>query len=155
MTDPDAVTLIEEVQDYYLALYGGHDSAAVAAEQFADEAGLFLVGYRDGIPVASGGWRRLGDRPGLPSPHCAEIKRMYVRPAFRRQGLAAAMLEALEDRARQAGLTHLVLETGDLQTDAVALYRSRGYADIDGSSFSHYHGEEHALALGKALGTAP
>ena len=59
-----------------------------------------------------------------------EIKRMYVRPAARRRGIAVALLAALEDEARRLGAARIVLETGTAQPEAIALYERRGYTPI-------------------------
>ena len=71
---PDVVALTLEVQAHYSELYGGPgDESLVEVADFEAPTGHFVVGYLDGTPVAMGGWRRLGDRPGLPSPNTAEI----------------------------------------------------------------------------------
>jgi putative acetyltransferase len=57
----------------------------------------------------------------------AEVKRMYVRDAARRQGVAGALLARLEDEARDAGLAWLRLETGDNQIAAMQLYARAGF----------------------------
>jgi len=120
---PDVVTLTDEVQAHYRELYGGPgDQSLVEVADFEPPTGHFVVGYLDGIPVAMGGWRRLGDRPGLPSPHTAEI------------------------------LDWLVLETGRPQASAVSLYRASGYTDVDGTPYGHYVGYPDSIHLGKSLG---
>jgi ribosomal protein S18 acetylase RimI-like enzyme len=149
---PDVVALTDQVQAHYRELYGGPgDQSVVEAADFEPPTGHFVVGYVDGVPVAMGGWRRLGDRPGLPSPNTAEIKRMYVAPSARRRGLSRVVLTALETSARAAGLDWLVLETGQPQTSAVALYRATGYTDVDGRPYGHYVGHPSAIHLGKSL----
>lgn len=57
----------------------------------------------------------------------AELRRMYVAPEARRQGIARALLAEAERLARAAGLDRLVLSTSDLQQAALALYRNAGY----------------------------
>lgn len=52
---------------------------------------------------------------------------MWTDPALRRQGLASAVLAALEDAARSAGYRRVILETGPEQPEAHALYLRRGY----------------------------
>ena len=100
---PDVVALTQEVQAHYRRLYGGPgDQSPVDVADFEAPTGHFVVGYLDGVPAAMGGWRRLGDRPGLPSPNTAEIKRMYVAPAARRLGLSRVVLAELEASARQS-----------------------------------------------------
>ena len=85
--------------------------------------GTFLVGWRDGIAVCCGGVKRLPDG-------ACEIKRMYVVPAARSQGVARALLVALEDAARQLGYATARLDTGAKQPHAQALYESAGYRPI-------------------------
>ena len=61
----------------------------------------------------------------------AEIKRMYTQPAARGHGVARAILQRLEDEARQAGTRCLRLETGDVLTPAIALYEAAGFRPCD------------------------
>ena len=150
---PDVVALTVEVQAHYRDLYGGPgDESVVEVADFEAPTGHFVVGYVDGIPAAMGGWRRLGSRPGLPSSNAAEIKRMYVSPFARGHGLSRAVLAELETSARAAGIDSLVLETGRPQTSAIELYRSSGFASVDGTPYGHYVGNPDAVHLGKSLG---
>ena len=150
---PDVVALTQEVQAHYSELYGGPgDESLVDVADFEAPTGHFVVGYDDGVPVAMGGWRRLGDRPGLPSSNAAEIKRMYVAPTARRRGLSRVILAELETTARAAGIDWLVLETGRPQKSAIELYRSSGYMKVDGTPYGHYVGEPDVVHLGKSLG---
>ena len=147
------MTLTREVQAHYSELYGGPgDESLVEVADFEPPTGHFVVGYLDDVPVAMGGWRRLGDRPGLPSPNSAEIKRMYVTPSARRRGLSRAVLVELETTARAAGIDWLVLETGQPQKSAIELYRSAGYTEVDGTAYGHYVHEPQVMHLGKSLG---
>ncbi len=141
-TDPDARVLVDAVQQEYVARYGGPDETPLAATDFDPPAGVFLLGALDAAPVACGGIRRVdGDT--------AEIKRMYVAPAARRRGLARAMLARLEAAARDAGYARLVLESGNAQPEALALYRSSGYDPVTPYGFYRCHTE--ANSLGRAL----
>ena len=140
--DPDASRLIAEVQQEYMVRYGGPDGTPVGPAEFTPPAGLFLVGYLDGVPVASGGWRSRGDE--------AEIKRMYVVPAARGRGLARQLLAELERTAAAAGHRRIILESGTRQPEAVALYRSSGYTPIP--PFGYYAGAPGSIHLGKTLG---
>lgn len=60
----------------------------------------------------------------------AEIKRMFVHPAFRKQGIASAVLKELEVWAKDLGFTDCVLETGIKQPEAISLYKKCGYSII-------------------------
>ena len=143
---PDAAALIEAVQQVYLVRYGDADRTPVDPADFTPPTGLFLVGYADGRPVACGGWRRRGggDDPELgggggdpelggcggdPALRVGdvELKRMYVVDAMRGRGFARTVLAELERAAAGAGARRAVLETGLLQPEAIALYRSSGY----------------------------
>jgi GNAT superfamily N-acetyltransferase len=140
--DPDVARMVEEVQAEYIQRYGGRDAAAVDPAEFSPPAGLFLVGLLDGVPVATGGWRRL-------SAGRAEIKRMYVSAAHRRRGLSKRMLAELERTAAQAGIAQVVLNTGPSQPEAVALYEVSGYLPVP--AFGHYACHPRAMFFGKSV----
>lgn len=89
--------------------------------------GVFLVGYSGGAAVCCGGLKRLPDG-------AAEIKRMFVAPEARSQGVAALLLAALEDAARVRGYSIVRLDTGDRQPHAQSLYERSGY--IAGPNFN-------------------
>lgn len=138
----DARLLTAEVEAEYVLRYGGEgDTAPVDTTEFDGANGRFLMVYVDDVPAAMGGWRRHGQD--------AEIKRMYVRPAFQRRGLARLILAELERTAVEAGITRLILETGLEQPEGIALYRSAGYEDIP--AFGYYADSELSVHLGKVL----
>lgn len=140
--DPDVVRMVDEVQAHYADLYDGTgDESVVEVDEFVPPNGLFLVGLLDGEPVATGGWRRIDG--------AAEIKRMYVAEQARGRGLARVMLAELEATAAAAGANRLVLNTGDRQPAAIALYESSGYERISG--FGHYACHPGALFYGKTV----
>jgi len=143
--DPDVARMVEEVQAEYVLRYGGPDETKVDAAEFAPPDGLFLVGLLGGVPVATGGWRRLADGR-------AEIKRMYVSASARRQGLSRRLLAELERTAAAAGFRQVVLNTGPAQPEAVALYEQSGYLPVP--PFGHYACHPNALFFGKALEVA-
>ncbi|GAB6986940.1 GNAT family N-acetyltransferase [Nocardioides pyridinolyticus] len=132
---PDAVLMIEEVQQEYVVRYGGRDETPLDPLMFEPPDGSFFVGYRDGVPVARGAWRR-SPVVALGSARTAEVKRMYVAPRARGVGLARRMLAHLEQSAAEHGADVVVLETGMRQPEAIALYESSGYTPIPG--FGHY-----------------
>ena len=96
----------------------------------------------DGAPAGCGGWRNLGDRR-------AEIKRMFTVAEYRNRGVARAVLAELERTAAAAGIDELVLETGTVQPEAIALYESSGYRPIDG--FGYYAGRPLSRSYGKRV----
>lgn len=143
---PDALLLIDEVQAEYRRRYGGPgDVAPIDPSEFDAPSGLFVLAYVDGDLAAMGGWRRHAE---LPDAADAEIKRMFVRPQFQRRGLARELLDHLERTALDTGVQRLVLETGPAQPEAIALYRSAGYTDVEPFGYYASQGSTH---LGKSL----
>lgn len=116
--------------------YGGPDESPIDPEHFEDPEGAFFVGYLDDGPVAMGGWRRHGVPAGVDAPSSVEIKRMFVVPEARGKGYARRILAHLETTAIAAGAGSIILETGLMQPEAIALYESSGYVPIPG--FGYY-----------------
>lgn len=146
---PDALLLIEAVQEEYVARYGGRDDTPLDPLMFEPPSGSFFVGYAEEGPVVSGAWRRRDDLDVFGSTESAEIKRMYVAPSVRGLGLARTMLAHLERTAAEAGARVMVLETGSAQPEAIALYLSSGYTRIE--SFGHYQWSPENRCFGKPL----
>ena len=90
-----------------------------------------------------GAWRL------LPSGD-VEIKRVYVEPAHRRRGLARVIMAALEDSAARAGHRAVVLNSGQEQPEALALYERLGYRPVRG--YGVYACAPDAVFLGRDLG---
>ncbi|MBD2817945.1 GNAT family N-acetyltransferase [Streptomyces parvulus] len=150
---PDAVKLNDEVQAEYDVRYGdGGDATELAASDFAPPNGLYLIAYDENdVPVASGGWRSQDVNGEGNADGDAELKRMFVIEQMRGRGLARRILAALEEDARAAGRTRMVLETGTKQPEAVALYTSSGYTPCE--KFGYYRFHEESLCYAKPLRT--
>ncbi|HWB23272.1 MAG TPA: MarR family winged helix-turn-helix transcriptional regulator [Gaiellaceae bacterium] len=87
-------------------------------------AGVFVVATLRGEPVGCGGLKFAGDEP-------ADLKRMWVSPTVRGLGLGRRLLSELEGRAAAAGAWSIRLETNKNLTEAITLYRSAGYEEVD------------------------
>ena len=100
--------------------------------EVAPGAGVFLVARLRGRPVGCGALRCLRDAALVRElgPQAGEIKRMYVAPDVRGQGIGRALLARLEEEARSFDLVRVVLETGTRQTEALAMYRRSGFVGI-------------------------
>ncbi len=140
----DALTapMLEEVQLDLAARYGGPDATPVAPDEFSPPHGAFLVVTVDGGTAGCAGLRRHDN-------DAAELKRMYVRPQYRRRGVARWLLRAVEDRARDLGYRRLLLETGAAQPEAIALYEACGYVPVPG--FGHYRCSPTSRSFAKDL----
>lgn len=127
------------------ARYGGQgDDTPVTPMDFDPPDGGFLIAYLDGVPAGCGGWRTLAE-----DETAAEIKRMFVLPDYRNKGVASALLAAIEDSAHTAGKQRTVLETGEGQPEAIALYEKSGYERI--ANFGYYKGFSGCRSYGRAL----
>ncbi|MGP4020532.1 GNAT family N-acetyltransferase [Saccharopolyspora sp. 5N708] len=146
---PDAMKLIDALQQEYVVRYGEEDVTVVDPTEFQPPNGLFLVGYLDDCAVASGGWRiHDGDEAGFQDGD-AEFKRMYIVPEARGKGLARRLLAELETTAVLAGRKRLVLETGMRQPEAIGLYTSSGYTEIE--KFGAYRNDPLSRCFAKEL----
>ncbi|WP_024876645.1 GNAT family N-acetyltransferase [Saccharomonospora piscinae] len=146
---PDATKLIEAVQQEYVTRYGDPDVTPVDPAEFAPPSGVFLIGYVGAEPAVCGGWR-VHDEPVAPlAVGDAEMKRLFVVPSRRGNGLARGMLAELERSAAEAGKTRMVLETGVKQPEALALYYAEGYERIP--QFGVYAGDPLSVCLAKPL----
>lgn len=119
-----AQAMRDEIAEIYSGLeLDGPDMPKAGPAELSPPAGAFLVGLLEGEPVCCGGVKRLPDG-------ACEIKKMYVRPEARGQGVARALLYALEDEARRLGFEVARLDTGPRQPHARALYEAEGYRPI-------------------------
>jgi GNAT superfamily N-acetyltransferase len=144
--DPVSQSIIADALADLGVRYGSSsgDDTPVDAGEFTPPGGRFLVAWADGVPAGCGGWRTLaGDET------VAEIKRMYTAPAWRGRGVATAVLRAIEETARDAGKKRLVLETGQRQPEAIALYAKLGYERI--LNFGYYRDYPDCVSFGRVL----
>ncbi|WIV98496.1 GNAT family N-acetyltransferase [Kinneretia aquatilis] len=95
--------------------------------QYEPPGGLMLLALVDGAVAGCGGFRNL---PEVDYPNACEMKRLFVRPAFRRFGLGRLLAQALIDRATQAGYSSMLLDTLDDMEAARGLYESLGFEAV-------------------------
>ena len=120
VSDPLVAPLLGGLTHEYDVRYGENDEmVTVDAGEFDPPAGTFVVLIDGGEVLAGGGLRRVTD-------DTCEVKRMWTAPGHRRKGYASRVLTGLEDAARSAGYSTLLLETGPLQPEAIAFYTGRG-----------------------------
>ncbi|MEP6893629.1 MAG: GNAT family N-acetyltransferase [Gaiellaceae bacterium] len=98
---------------------------------FRPPTGAFLGLAIAGEAAGSGGLCRCGDNVDATAGPIAELKAIYVAPLHRGHGYGRLIVQALEARAARLGYRGVRLETGDAQPEAIALYRSLGYSQID------------------------
>jgi GNAT superfamily N-acetyltransferase len=91
--------------------------------KYAPPAGRLLLARIDGEPAATAAFRPL-------HPDACEAKRLYVRPAYRRRGVAGSLLAALVEEARRAGYRNLYGDTLTSMASALDLYRNMGFVEV-------------------------
>ncbi len=140
--NPDFRSLVQ-LLDQDLAERDGAEHAFYA--QFNKIAALnhAVVAYLNGTPVGCGAFKEF-------TAELVEIKRMFVQPAHRGQGVAQAVLAELERWAHELGYASGVLETGKKQPEAIRLYQKSGYSLIP--NYGQYVGVDNSVCMQKALG---
>jgi len=101
-----------------------------------------IVAYKNEIPVACGAFKEY-------SEDTVEIKRMYVLPEYRGQGIAAMILDELEKWAADLQYKTCILETGKKQPEAIRLYEKTGYSRIP--NFGQYENVENSVCMKKVI----
>jgi GNAT superfamily N-acetyltransferase len=134
----------EIVKEYYGAacVVVREDQQEFERQYFAEGAGVWLAHSDDGV-IGCVALRRL---EGMVDS--GEIKRMYLRHAYRGQGVSDLLLEALEKYARESGYKWLYLDTAANMKAAARFYERKGF-----SSCERYNGNpQAAIFMRKALG---
>ena len=136
------IEMIAALDVYLKRLYPAEVCHLLDLDSLAAPDVRFFVARKGGHPVGCAAVRI--DPEGY-----GEVKRMYVRPTVRGAGIAARLLARVEEQARAEGLTALLLETGPLQTEAVALYRKSGFTER--GPYADYFEHPLSLFMEKAL----
>jgi putative acetyltransferase len=110
-----------------LCFQGFEQELAEIASHYGAPQGLFLLACVDGEVAGCGGFRPL---PDVDYPNACEMKRLYVRPAFRRFGLGRRIAQALVDGALEAGYSNMLLDTLHEMEAARGLYESLGFEEV-------------------------
>jgi len=114
-------------------------SISADAAELRPPAGLFMLARLRSQPIGCGALKLHGGEP-------AELKRMWVAATARGLGVGRRLLGELEREAAAAGVRTLRLETNESLTEAIALYRSAGYVEVDAFNdepYAHHWFEKH------------
>jgi putative acetyltransferase len=137
-TDPEIDALVVAQQRELREADGGLDGQVTVTH---DDI-CYLAVVVGGRAVACGGIQSLDAVTG-------ELKRMYVRPAYRGRGIARQLLTALEELAYQRGHSVVCLETGVYLPAAIGLYTSGGYEPIP--VYGEYVDNPYSVCFAKRL----
>jgi len=118
--------------------------------EYGGTAGVLLLALVDGEPAGCVALRPL---PDADYPNACEMKRLFVRRAFRRFGLGRQLAQELMDRALQAGYSTMLLDTLDAMEAAREMYASLGFEEIPPYYFNPIPGAHYLKAELDSLGT--
>ena len=110
---------------------------------YAPPGGALLLAYVDGQVAGCGAMRPLAD---VDYANACEMKRLYVRRAFRGFGIGRLLAQALVDRAVQAGYSNMLLDTLDDMEAARGLYDALGFEEIPPYYFNPIPGAHYLRA---------
>jgi putative acetyltransferase len=136
--------------DIDLCFQGFDNELAELPGDYAAPGGALLVALVDGQPAGCGALRPL---PDADYPNACEMKRLYVRRAFRRFGLGRILAQELMDLATQAGYGTMLLDTLDDMEAARGLYASLGFVEIPPYYFNPMAGAHYLKVDLDAPGT--
>ncbi|MGW5579875.1 GNAT family N-acetyltransferase [Micromonospora chokoriensis] len=140
-TDPEIAALVVAQQRELREADGGLDGQVFVPH---DDV-RYLAVVVNGRAVACGGLQALDAETG-------EVKRIYVRPAYRGRGIARQLLAALEECAFRQGHSVVCLETGTYLPAAIGLYTSCGYEPIP--VYGEYVDNPYSVCFAKRLPVA-
>ena len=139
--DPDFIALVKML-DADLAIRDGEDHAFYSQFNKIGKIKHVIVAYDNDVPVACGAIKEY-------SSTAMEVKRMFTTPGYRGKGAAIFILTELETWAREMSYTTCLLETGNKQPEAIALYHKTGYHIIP--NYGQYAGIENSICFEKKI----
>lgn len=108
----------------YLQIQNYDEELRNLSHKYGLPDGRLYLAYWDGELAGSIALRKIDDE------RC-ELKRLYIKPAFRRRGIAKALVLRLIDDAREIGYLHMLLDTLPFLQTAIGMYQNLGFYEID------------------------
>jgi DNA-binding MarR family transcriptional regulator/GNAT superfamily N-acetyltransferase len=134
-----------ELDERFETGFDPEDRVPADLDEMRPPAGVFLVAMLHGEPIGCGALKFHGAEP-------TELKRMWVAASARGLGVGRRLLAELEHRAAERHHT-IRLETNKALTEAIAMYRSAGYREVDPFNdlpYAHHWFEKHLDAHASA-----
>ncbi|MHB8382053.1 MAG: GNAT family N-acetyltransferase [Candidatus Binataceae bacterium] len=138
----DVISLIAASDKYLASLYPAESNHSLDIVSLGGSEVTFFVARIDGKAVGCGAIV-------CPEKQYAEIKRMFVAADARGSGVGRRILRKLETEAFEQGYRVLRLETGVSQPEAIGLYRSAGFIEIE--PFGDYVADPLSIFMEKRL----
>jgi putative acetyltransferase len=154
---PERLAAVRELFSEYAAGLGvdlcfqnfEHELASLPGA-YAPPQGALLLALVDGVPAGCGALRAL---PDVDYANACEMKRLYVRRAFRRFGLGRTLAQALMEHATRGGYSTLLLDTLDDMESARGLYAALGFVEVPPYYFNPIPGAHYLKAELDSPGT--
>lgn len=146
---PQVRALLRDLDVYLATLYEPDENHILGEQALLAPGVASLVAEQGDRIVGCGAVRRMPAASETGRRPYGEIKRMMVAPALRGQRLGLRLLQALESVLQAEGIALALLETGELQTEAVRLYERCGYSRR--GAFGGYQNNGLSLFFEKAL----
>ena len=127
----DAISLFQEYANSLnisLAFQNFNEELNIINSMYGSPTGCLLLVYDNELPIACAAYRKIGE-------NICELKRMYIKPDYRRKGVGQEIMNILCSRAKLNGYTLMRLDTLDTMTPAIKLYSNNGFYTID----AYYH----------------
>jgi putative acetyltransferase len=137
----DFLILVRKL-DTELAIRDGDDHTFYSQFNTLEKIRHVVLAYVDGEPAGCGAIKEYSD-------NTMEIKRMFVLPDHRREGIAAKILTELEKWAAELSFRKCILETGKKQPEAIELYKKNGYQPIP--NYGQYTGVVNSVCFEKTI----
>ncbi|WP_207426174.1 GNAT family N-acetyltransferase [Pedobacter sp. SYSU D00535] len=135
------VNIIKELDQNLFAMYN-HNSYKFDVDIKVDHIDTVVLASIKNITIGGGCFKAL-------DANTAEVKRLFVNPYFRGLGVASGILDEIEAWAKELNFGRLMLETGELQEQAIKLFERHGFLVTD--SFGPYIGVAGSVCMAKRI----
>ena len=139
--NPDFKLLTARLDEELCQIYGTKQEDYEEYNRITDLPTV-IIAYAHSVPVGCGCFK-------IQDKNTVELKRMFVEPELRGKGIASALVKELERWALELGYTNMILETGNKQPEAIAMYQKLGYSDSKKPDQNHEIG--HSVFMRKRL----
>ena len=138
--NPHFHLLVAQLNAHFSVLNGERDDFYAQFNNL-DALKHVVLAYQDGKPIGCGAIKAFSDT-------AMEVKRMFVVPELRGQGIASSILNHLENWAVALGYSETVLETLKSGVTVVSMYAKNGYQVIP--NYGQYKGVESSICMKKS-----
>ena len=132
----DAISLFQEYANSLnisLAFQNFDEELNIINSMYGSPTGCLLLVYDNELPVACAAYRKIGE-------DICELKRMYIKPDYRRKGIGQEIMNILCTRAKINGYSLMRLDTLDTMTPAIKLYSNNGFYKIEAYCYNPNEG---------------